>query len=101
MSKVTSKYQITLPRKVARAHRIEPGSEVAFVSSGESLRLLVHLQQEDGEIDQVKLALASFDEATSRQSERDRRFEGRLGKKRTPKSRGWSRDDLYADRIGR
>mgnify|MGYP002152651794 CR=1 FL=1 len=101
MSRVTSKFQITLPRKVARAHRIEPGSEISFVSSGESLRLLIDGPRKDRKEERQGIALASFDAATDRQSKRNRRFEERFGGCRAQSSRGWVRDDLYADRLGK
>ena len=101
MSKVTSKFQITLPRKVARAHQIEPGSEVSFVSSGEFLRMLIDRPRREEGKDHHGIALASFDAATERQAERNRRFEQRFEEGRTQPSRGWVRDDLYAARLGK
>ncbi len=101
MSKVTSKYQVTLPRKIARAHRIAPGSDIAFVSNGESLRVLV----DSGVASEVRggrtTVLESYDEASARQAVRNRRIMEQLGDAEGRMERGWTRDDLYSDRLGR
>ncbi len=101
MSKVTSKYQVTLPRKIARAHRIAPGSEIAFVSNGESLRVLVDRGIESEVRGGRATALESFDEASERQVERNRRILKQIGGAAGRTGRGWTRDDLYTDRLGR
>jgi bifunctional DNA-binding transcriptional regulator/antitoxin component of YhaV-PrlF toxin-antitoxin module len=99
MSKVTSKFQVSLPRALARAHRIRPGTELAFESSGEDLRVRVSRAGKDVVLSRRE-ALAAFDEATQRQRERNAALLARLGKaNRTPPDRGWAREDLYADRT--
>lgn len=100
MSKVTSKYQVTLPRHIARAHRIEPGSEIEFESTGDVIR--IHTGgRPGGTAGSVQEALESFDAATTRQEARREEILGRLGAGASGEDRGWSRDDLYAERIGR
>jgi len=42
MSKVTAKYQITLPKKVRRELGIVPGAEVDIVKSGKRFVLVVN-----------------------------------------------------------
>lgn len=96
MSKVTSKYQVTLPRNIARAHRIEPGSELQFISSGDSLRVLVQPSGTRRE-DSLGEALASFDAATQRQDERNAAALKRVGA--ASEGRGWARADLYEERT--
>jgi bifunctional DNA-binding transcriptional regulator/antitoxin component of YhaV-PrlF toxin-antitoxin module len=71
MAKVTSKYQVTLPRRIAETYRIRPGDEIAASQSRES---------------QLRL----FDQATERNRKRaPARATGRS------RDRGWSREDLY------
>jgi bifunctional DNA-binding transcriptional regulator/antitoxin component of YhaV-PrlF toxin-antitoxin module len=91
MSKVTSKYQVTLPRAIARAHRIVPGAEIAFESAGESLR--VHLVESEAGRDTAE-CLAHFDAATERQRRRNKEAVKRLGPV-AKSGRGWTREDLY------
>jgi bifunctional DNA-binding transcriptional regulator/antitoxin component of YhaV-PrlF toxin-antitoxin module len=100
MSKVTSKYQLTLPRKIARAHKIAPGTELSFVSSGESLRVVIHHDSPlEPETETDRTALAGFDAATLRQAERNSSLCRILTSATT--GLGWSREDLYARRIAR
>lgn len=101
MSKVTSKYQVTLPRRIARAHRIAPGSEIVFVSNGESLRVLVERGVESEALQGRATALESFDEASTRQAVRNRFILEQIGDVAGRTERGWTRDELYNDRLGR
>lgn len=98
MSKVTSKLQVTLPRAVARAHGIRPGSEIVFESAGEVIR--VHPGAGCGSKPAVgaprEEALRWFDAATRRQAERDGEVLARLAG--VAAGRGWSRVDLYLER---
>jgi len=99
MSKVTSKFQLTLPRRIARDHKIGPGTELSFVSSGESLRIVI---QKDSSIEtEGNTALAGFDAATQRQAARDRVFLKAAPKTPAKSGRGWTREDLYAERLHR
>lgn len=97
MSKVTSKFQVTLPRKIARAHQIEPGSELTFVSSGDSLRVIVQPVITRKE-EPLEAALASFDETTRRQAVRNAALLAKLGD-RASCGRDWTREELYASRL--
>jgi bifunctional DNA-binding transcriptional regulator/antitoxin component of YhaV-PrlF toxin-antitoxin module len=87
MSKVTSKLQLTLPKRLADEHHIAPGDEVTFLSAGDSIRIVVGTA---APLD-VEARLRSFDEATDRQRARNRAM--RRGTK--PGARGWVREDLY------
>ncbi len=95
MSKVTSKLQVTIPKAVAKAHGIEPGTEIVFESIGEDIR--VHRVQEEtveyGSPETgIDFRLRLFDEATERQRTREAAQKARLG---TATDRGWKREDLY------
>ena len=88
MAKVTSKYQVTVPRKIADRYNIRPGDEIDWVAAGEVIRVIPpgkDLAEGDRE-----WRLRLFDQATERQR---RRTSGR--KALRPRDRGWTREDLY------
>ena len=93
MAKVTSKLQVTIPRAIARTHRIEPGMQLEFESAGDAIRLRIVAAGEPEPNEDLAWRLKLFREATSRQDQRNRR--DRRGARRAPPSRGWSRDDLH------
>lgn len=98
MSKVTSKLQVTIPKRVAEAFGIAPGSRVEFEPAGDVIRLRP-VGRVAGAADlTVEERLRLFDEATERQRQRSAP-PGEAGPG-TP-GRGWTRDDLYADRVDR
>ncbi len=65
MAKVTSKYQVTVPRKIADAYAIRPGDEIDWIPAGDVIRVIpggkraVALDRES--------RLRFFDQATQRQ----------------------------------
>lgn len=85
MAKVTSKLQITIPKKVAERHRIQPGDEIRWVSAGDVIRIEPMVRREPLS---VKERLRLFDEAS-------RRLRRRRWKGRAPGDRGWTREELY------
>ena len=88
MSKVTSKLQVTIPKKLAERHRIQPGDEIQWVSAGEGIRIEIGPPvQRLSTQERLKL----FDESVKRQKRRQ------AGKRypRNPTDRGWKREDLY------
>jgi len=91
MSKVTSKLQVTIPKVLAEEYGIEHGSEVEWVPAGEVIRL-VPPGARDMRGDRAT-RLEIFDRATERQRQRQGR-----SKPRTPRSRRWTREDLYDGR---
>ena len=101
MSKVTSKLQVTIPRSIARAHGICPGSEIEFESAGEVIRVRTGGQgtKRQDEIDVRSAALRWFDAATERQAIRNPEVLARLGC--GDADRGWAREDLYSERLNR
>lgn len=96
MSKVTSKLQVTLPKVLAERYGIRPGDEITFKESGDAIRVEVA-----GAVSAPRLSLEDrltlFDESTRRQKRRDARRRGG----RPPKSRGWTREELYTRGLPR
>ncbi len=100
MSKVTSKLQVTIPKSVASDYAIRPGTEVFFEPAGEVIRVRVGREEDRGSTDDSEWALAIFDAATARQRER----EAAHPRPPTPAgatTRGWTREELYEDRVAR
>ncbi len=89
MSRLTSKYQLTIPRAVAQSVGLKPGDEVAWEALGDAIRLCAEPGSQD-ETRSVTDQLILFDLATERQQQRT------LNRAAVPASdRGWSREDLY------
>lgn len=88
MSKVTSKLQVTIPKKVAMEFHIEPGDEIEWESSGEVIRVIPPGRRRELTDREERLRL--FEQATERQR---RREEERQYPPAT--DRGWRREDLY------
>jgi AbrB family looped-hinge helix DNA binding protein len=88
MSKVTSKYQVSIPKALAERMGIRVGDELAWEDAAGALRARV------ASASKARMTLAErvrlFDAASARQSARER-------KRRLPrgKGRGWMREDLY------
>jgi len=88
MAKITSKYQVTVPRMIADQYNIRPGDEIDWMAAGEVIRVIP-----PGKLlplDDREARLRLFDQATERQ--RKRRSAPREKPART---RGWRREDLY------
>lgn len=101
MSKVTSKLQVTIPKEIARKHGIKPGSRIRFDSAGDLIRVVKEgPDQKPAEAaEEGEKSLGWFDQATARQKARNGRVKKRL--RNTGSARGWSREDLYRQRISR
>ena len=88
MAKVTSKYQVTVPKTIAERYHIRPGDDIDWVAADEVIRVIPpgkHAVTEDRE-SQLRL----FDQATERHRRRALRR-----KRQRPRDRGWRREDLY------
>ncbi len=89
MARVTGKFQITLPKRLADSYGIRVGDEIEIVAAGESIALIPAraltplLSPEE--------RLRQFDQATRRQEARQ------LGEQRPAAAadRGWGREELY------
>jgi AbrB family looped-hinge helix DNA binding protein len=88
MAKVTSKYQVTVPKTIAERYKIRPGDEISWVAAGEVIRVIPSGKQAATETRKSQLRL--FDQATERHRSRHA-----AGNARPPRSRGWTREDLY------
>ena len=88
MAKVTSKYQVTVPRRIADAHHIRPGDVIDWTRAGEVIRVIPLGKLAVSQDRDSRLHL--FDQATERQ--RKRWPACAAGQPRSP---GWTREDLY------
>jgi AbrB family looped-hinge helix DNA binding protein len=87
MAKVTSKYQVTVPRKIAEQYHIRPGDDIDWLPAGDAIRVIPHGQDSAPKGRESQLRL--FDQATERHR---RRPPGPVLK--PADSRGWIREDL-------
>jgi len=91
MAKVTSKLQITIPKRLAEQYRIAPGDDVEFVPAGDGIRLVPAKSPGVRELS-AEERLRLFDEATARQRAREQHFTV-AGER--PAARDWTREELY------
>jgi len=94
MAKVTSKYQVTLPKAIADRFHIRPGDNIDWVAAGEAIRVIPSGKREARDDRESRLRL--FDQAMERQARRGAQPvpalqapDGQAGE------RGWTREDLY------
>ncbi len=95
MAKVTSKLQLTIPKRIAEQYGIAPGDEVDLQPAGDIIRLIPPARRAPHRLSE-KERLRLFDAATARQREREKSM--RIPDGPGPK-RDWRREDLY-DRDG-
>jgi AbrB family looped-hinge helix DNA binding protein len=89
MSKVTSKFQVSVPKALADQYGIAPGDDLVWEPAGEALRVRLAEPRARYALD-GRERLRLFDAATRRQAERQsRRSLGRDAE------RGWTREQLY------
>lgn len=88
MTRVTGKFQITLPKRLVDSYGIRVGDEVEIVAAGESIAILP--ARTPAPALSAEERLRHFDQATRRQEGRQR------SDQRGPaKDRGWERQELY------
>ena len=87
MAKITSKYQVTLPKAIAQQYGIRPGDEIDWAPAGDVIRVIPSARQAQPETRESQLRL--FDQATERHHRRSSPKARRTG------GRGWRREDLY------
>lgn len=90
MSKVTSKLQVTIPKRIADRYGIRPGDDIDWAEAGESIRVLPGGGRPEAP-GEPERRLELFDAATARQCERQADDE----RAPDPAGRGWSREELY------
>ena len=91
MAKVTSKLQVTIPKRIADQYGIAPGDEVEFVPAGDSIRMVPAHQRSRSSLS-LEERLRLFDESTARQREREKHM---VLPANPPAERDWKREDLY------
>lgn len=91
MAKVTSKLQLTIPKRIAEQYGIAPGDEVDLQPAGDIIRLIPPGRR-GGQRLSYEERLRLFEEATARQREREKSM--RLPAE-APAKRDWRREDLY------
>jgi len=88
MTRVTGKFQITLPKRLVEAFGIQVGDEVELVAAGNAIRIVPARAARSELTSEERLRL--FDEATQRAKKR-----AKQNKLPSATDRGWSRDELY------
>jgi bifunctional DNA-binding transcriptional regulator/antitoxin component of YhaV-PrlF toxin-antitoxin module len=88
MAKVTGKLQITLPKALAELCGIQVGDELELRPIGKSIQIDRRSRRDTSDLRRDRLA--HFDQASTRQRNRERRTQ--LDAART---RGWTRAELY------
>lgn len=88
MTRITGKYQITLPKRLVDAFGIKVGDEVELIATGDTISIVpAHAVKP---LLTLAERLQHFDQATQRQRARERKQPVRAAK-----SRGWTREELY------
>lgn len=91
MSKVTSKLQVTIPKRIAEQFSIKPGDEIDFVATAEGLRVVTAARPDAATLS-VAERLRLFEEGNQRQRQRQARMKLPAS---PPTDRGWTREELY------
>jgi AbrB family looped-hinge helix DNA binding protein len=101
MPKVTSKLQLTVPKKIADAYGIRPGDELEWVPAGDSIRVEVSHKAKRGHELTPEEKVALFDANTKwiDELQANQLAEAeKSGHRTTRENRGWTREDIYEDR---
>lgn len=88
MAKVTSKYQVTVPQVIAQEYGIRPGDDIEWMPAGDAIRVVLSRRRVLPMDTASKLSM--FDEGTERLRKLTQVSTGKR-----PRSRGWTREDLY------
>jgi len=88
MAKVTSKFQVTVPRKMAEEYRIRPGDDIDWQPAGPVIRVIPPSGRAMPQSRESQLRL--FDQATERHRKRTS-----AGDAEGTRNRGSKREDLY------
>ncbi len=104
MPKVTSKLQLTVPKKIADQYGIRPGDELEWIPAGESIRVeLVRRKAKAGHELTTAERLALFDanmERVDKIQAAELKEAKAKGTRTTRENRGWTREELYNDDRG-
>jgi AbrB family looped-hinge helix DNA binding protein len=91
MAKITSKLQITIPKRIADQYGIAPGDEIEFVPAGDVIHLVTPRQRPKLRVNPEE-RLRLFDAATARQRKREKHM---MLPEAPREGRDWKREDLY------
>lgn len=91
MSKVTSKLQLTLPKRIADQFGIKPGDEVEFVPAGDVIQLVPAGRRLAPQLS-LEERLRLFDNSTKWLQEYAKQLPLPA---EPPAERDWTREDLY------
>lgn len=102
MPKVTSKLQLTVPKKIADQYGIRPGDELEWIPAGESIRVeLVRRKARAGQQLSAEERMALF-EANMERVDRLQAEQMKEARESNAPSmrekRGWTREELCEDR---
>ena len=104
MSKVTSKLQVTVPKKIADQYGIRPGDEVEWVPAGDGIRVeVIRCKARAGHQLTTEEKLALFDANTKwldHLQAKELKEAKAKGIRTTRETRGWTREELYEDERG-
>jgi len=104
MPKVTSKLQLTVPKKIADQYGIRPGDELEWIPAGDGIRVeLVRQKARSRHELTTEERLALFDANMDRvdRVQADMLEEAKKNPTRiTRENRGWTREELYNDDRG-
>ena len=102
MPKVTSKLQLTVPKKIADQYGIRPGDELEWIPAGDSIRVeLMRRKAKNGMRLSAEERLEMFDEGTKRLRKREQELlKGKPRPESETSGRGWTREELYNDDRG-
>ena len=99
---MTSKLQLTVPKKIADQYGIRPGDELEWVPTGDCIRVeLVGRKAKAGHELTVQERLALFDanmDRVDRLQVAELKEARTKGTRITRENRGWTREELYEDR---
>ena len=94
MPRITSKLQITIPKRLAEQVGLGPGDEVEFLAAGDGIRLVPAGKSRVGGLSTAE-RLRLFRAATERQQARDKARPSERAGERAGGGRGWTREELY------
>ena len=98
MPKVTSKLQLTVPKKIADQYGIHPGDELEWIPAGENILVRLIGKARSGQELSKEEKLALFDAnlkwLDEIQAEQLKEAKAK-GTRITRENRGWTREDLY------
>ena len=92
MAKVTSKLQVTIPKRIAERCAIAPGDNIDFVAAGDGIHIVLGGKRATTQLSQAE-KLRLFRLATARQRAREKKMKAATV---SDSGRGWTREELTA-----